>query len=313
LKEGVLMVWIIERESTQEELAERFRTLMNDPDILQIPGAHDGMAALMARKVGFQALYLSGAAFTASQGLPDLGIVTSEEVARRARELVRAANLPVLVDIDTGFGGVLNVTRTAREMVEAHVAAVQIEDQELPKKCGHLNGKKLVSDEEMMQKIKAIKQVAPSLVIVARTDAYAVEGLDRAIERAQRYVEAGADAIFPEALTKKEEFLKMKQEITAPLLANMTEFGRTPYYTAKEFAALGYAMVIYPVTSLRVAAKAYERVFQTILKTGTQKSELDNMQSRKELYESIHYYDFEALDQTIAKTVLPDEQLLPED
>lgn len=307
------MVWIIERESTQEELAERFRTLMNDPDILQIPGAHDGMAALMARKVGFQALYLSGAAFTASQGLPDLGIVTSEEVARRARELVRAANLPVLVDIDTGFGGVLNVTRTAREMVEAHVAAVQIEDQELPKKCGHLNGKKLVSDEEMMQKIKAIKQVAPSLVIVARTDAYAVEGLDRAIERAQRYVEAGADAIFPEALTKKEEFLKMKQEITAPLLANMTEFGRTPYYTAKEFAALGYAMVIYPVTSLRVAAKAYERVFQTILKTGTQKSELDNMQSRKELYESIHYYDFEALDQTIAKTVLPDEQLLPED
>jgi methylisocitrate lyase len=307
------VVWIIERESTQEELAERFRTLMNAPDILQIPGAHDGMAALMARKVGFQALYLSGAAFTASQGLPDLGIVTSEEVARRARELVRAANLPVLVDIDTGFGGVLNVTRTAREMVEARVAAVQIEDQELPKKCGHLNGKKLVSDEEMMQKIKAIKQVAPSLVIVARTDAYAVEGLDRAIERAQRYVEAGADAIFPEALTKKEEFLKMKEAIKVPLLANMTEFGRTPYYTAEEFADFGYAMVIYPVTSLRVAAKAYERVFQTILETGTQKSELDNMQSRKELYESIHYYDFEALDQTIAKTVLPDEQPLPGD
>ncbi|MBE3569582.1 MAG: methylisocitrate lyase [Bacillales bacterium] len=307
------MVWIIEHESTQEELSERFRTLMNAPEILQIPGAHDGMAALMARKVGFQALYLSGAAFTASQGFPDLGIVTSEEVARRARELVRAANLPVLVDIDTGFGGVLNVARTAREMVEARVAAVQIEDQDLPKKCGHLNGKKLVSDEEMMQKIKAIKQVAPSLVIVARTDAYAVEGLDRAIERAQRYVEAGADAIFPEALTKKEEFLKMKEAIKVPLLANMTEFGRTPYYTAEEFAAFGYAMVIYPVTSLRVAAKAYERVFQTILETGTQKSELDNMQSRKELYESIHYYDFEALDQTIAKTVLPDEQPLPND
>ncbi|AKP45975.1 methylisocitrate lyase [Bacillus smithii] len=307
------MVWVVEHESTQEELAERFRTLMNAPDILQIPGAHDGMAALIARKVGFQALYLSGGAFTASQGLPDLGIVTSEEVARRARELVRAANLPVLVDIDTGFGGVLNVARTAREMVEARVAAVQIEDQELPKKCGHLNGKKLVSDEEMMQKIQAIKQVAPSLVIVARTDAYAVEGLDRAIERAQRYVEAGADAIFPEALTKKEEFLKMKQAVSVPLLANMTEFGRTPYYTAEEFASFGYAMVIYPVTSLRVAAKAYERVFQTILETGTQKSELDNMQTRKELYETIHYYDFEELDQTIAKTVLPDEQPLPDD
>ncbi|MGG4012786.1 methylisocitrate lyase [Bacillus smithii] len=307
------MVWIVEHESTQEELAERFRTLMNAPDILQIPGAHDGMAALIARNVGFQALYLSGGAFTASQGLPDLGIVTSEEVARRARELVRAANLPVLVDIDTGFGGVLNVARTAREMVEARVAAVQIEDQELPKKCGHLNGKKLVSDEEMMQKIQAIKQVAPSLVIVARTDAYAVEGLDRAIKRAQRYVEAGADAIFPEALTKKEEFLKMKQAVSVPLLANMTEFGRTPYYTAEEFASFGYAMVIYPVTSLRVAAKAYERVFQTILETGTQKSELDNMQTRKELYETIHYYDFEELDQTIAKTVLPDEQPLPDD
>jgi len=307
------MVWVVEHESTQEELAERFRTLMNAPDILQIPGAHDGMAALIARKVGFQALYLSGGAFTASQGLPDLGIVTSEEVARRARELVRAANLPVLVDIDTGFGGVLNVARTAREMVEARVAAVQIEDQELPKKCGHLNGKKLVSDEEMMQKIQAIKQVAPSIVIVARTDAYAVEGLDRAIERAQRYVEAGADAIFPEALTKKEEFLKMKQAVSVPLLANMTEFGRTPYYTAEEFASFGYAMVIYPVTSLRVAAKAYERVFQTILETGTQKSELDNMQTRKELYETIHYYDFEELDQTIAKTVLPDEQPLPDD
>ncbi|EHL78220.1 MULTISPECIES: methylisocitrate lyase [Bacillus] len=307
------MVWVVEHESTQEELAERFRTLMNAPDILQIPGAHDGMAALIARRVGFQALYLSGGAFTASQGLPDLGIVTSEEVARRARELVRAANLPVLVDIDTGFGGVLNVARTAREMVEARVAAVQIEDQELPKKCGHLNGKKLVSDEEMMQKIQAIKQVAPSLVIVARTDAYAVEGLDRAIERAQRYVEAGADAIFPEALTKKEEFLKMKQAVSVPLLANMTEFGRTPYYTAEEFASFGYAMVIYPVTSLRVAAKAYERVFQTILETGTQKSELDNMQTRKELYETIHYYDFEELDQTIAKTVLPDEQPLPDD
>jgi methylisocitrate lyase len=313
LKEGGFMVWVVEHESTQEELAERFRTLMNAPDILQIPGAHDGMAALIARRVGFQALYLSGGAFTASQGLPDLGIVTSEEVARRARELVRAANLPVLVDIDTGFGGVLNVARTAREMVEARVAAVQIEDQELPKKCGHLNGKKLVSDEEMMQKIQAIKQVAPSLVIVARTDAYAVEGLDRAIERAQRYVEAGADAIFPEALTKKEEFLKMKQAVSVPLLANMTEFGRTPYYTAEEFASFGYAMVIYPVTSLRVAAKAYERVFQTILETGTQKSELDNMQTRKELYETIHYYDFEELDQTIAKTVLPDEQPLPDD
>ncbi|KZN94810.1 MULTISPECIES: methylisocitrate lyase [Aeribacillus] len=301
------MVWIVEKESTQEELADRFRTLMNAPEILQIPGAHDGMAALIARKAGFQALYLSGAAYTASQGLPDLGIVSSEEVARRAREIVRAADLPLLVDIDTGFGGVLNAARTAKEMVEARVAAVQIEDQDLPKKCGHLNGKKLVSVEEMMQKIKAIKQAAPTLVVVARTDAYAVEGIESAIERAKRYVEAGADAIFPEALSTKEDFLKVSRAISAPLLANMTEFGKTPYYTAEEFSELGYSMVIYPVSSLRAAAKAYERLFQTIKSSGTQKSELENMQTRKELYEVIHYDDFEALDQTIAKTVLPED------
>ncbi|WP_339211451.1 methylisocitrate lyase [Aeribacillus sp. FSL K6-8210] len=301
------MVWIVEKESTQEELADRFRTLMNAPEILQIPGAHDGMAALIARKAGFQALYLSGAAYTASQGLPDLGIVSSEEVARRAREIVRAADLPLLVDIDTGFGGVLNAARTAKEMAEARVAAVQIEDQDLPKKCGHLNGKKLVSVEEMMQKIKAIKQAAPTLVVVARTDAYAVEGIESAIERAKRYVEAGADAIFPEALSTKEDFLKVSRAISAPLLANMTEFGKTPYYTAEEFSELGYSMVIYPVSSLRAAAKAYERLFQTIKSSGTQKSELENMQTRKELYEVIHYDDFEALDQTIAKTILPED------
>ncbi|ASS91087.1 MULTISPECIES: methylisocitrate lyase [Aeribacillus] len=301
------MVWIVEKESTQEELADRFRTLMNAPEILQIPGAHDGMAALIARKAGFQALYLSGAAYTASQGLPDLGIVSSEEVARRAREIVRAADLPLLVDIDTGFGGVLNAARTAKEMAEARVAAVQIEDQDLPKKCGHLNGKKLVSVEEMMQKIKAIKQAAPTLVVVARTDAYAVEGIESTIERAKRYVEAGADAIFPEALSTKEDFLKVSRAISAPLLANMTEFGKTPYYTAEEFSELGYSMVIYPVSSLRAAAKAYERLFQTIKSSGTQKSELENMQTRKELYEVIHYDDFEALDQTIAKTVLPED------
>ncbi|WP_339199838.1 methylisocitrate lyase [Aeribacillus sp. FSL k6-2211] len=301
------MVWIVEKESTQEELADRFRTLMNAPEILQIPGAHDGMAALIARKAGFQALYLSGAAYTASQGLPDLGIVSSEEVARRAREIVRAADLPLLVDIDTGFGGVLNAARTAKEMAEARVAAVQIEDQDLPKKCGHLNGKKLVSVEEMMQKIKAIKQAAPTLVVVARTDAYAVEGIESAIERAKRYVEAGADAIFPEALSTKEDFLKVSRAISAPLLANMTEFGKTPYYTAEEFSELGYSMVIYPVSSLRAAAKAYERLFQTIKSSGTQKSELENMQTRKELYEVIHYDDFEALDQTIVKTVLPED------
>lgn len=298
------MAWIVDQPSSQVELASRFKELMTAPDILQIPGAHDAMAALVAKQAGFSALYLSGAAYTASLGLPDLGVITSAEVAQRARELVRATDLPVLVDIDTGFGGVLNVARTAREMWEANVAAVQLEDQQLPKKCGHLNGKKLVSTEEMVQKIRAIKKAAPSLVIVARTDARAVESLESAIERAKAYVEAGADAIFPEALQSEEEFRLFAQSISVPMLANMTEFGKTPYYTAAEFADMGYQMVIYPVTSLRVAAKAYERIFQLIKEQGTQKEGLDDMQTRSELYSTISYYEFEGMDQEIAKTLL---------
>ncbi len=302
------MAWIVHQPSTQAELANRFRQLIKEPNILQIPGAHDAMAGLIAKKTGFQALYLSGAAYTASRGLPDLGIVTSDEVAERARDIVRATDLPILVDIDTGFGGVLNVARTAREMQEAGVAAVQIEDQDLPKKCGHLNGKKLVTTEEMVQKIKAIKQVAPSLVIVARTDARAVEGVEAAIERVNAYIEAGADAIFPEALQTEDEFREFAQRIHVPLLANMTEFGKTPYYTAEQFQDMGYQMVIYPVTSLRVAAKAYERVFEQIKTMGTQKAALEDMQMRSELYETISYHEFEGLDQEIAKTILTKEQ-----
>ncbi|GAA0417338.1 MAG: methylisocitrate lyase [Bacillota bacterium] len=298
------MAWIVDQPKTQIELANQFKELMQAESILQIPGAHDAMAALVAKDAGFSALYLSGGAYTASKGLPDLGMVTSTEIADRARDLIRATNLPVLVDIDTGFGGVLNVARTAQEMFEANVAAVQIEDQQLPKKCGHLNGKQLVTKEEMEQKIQAIKKVAPSLVIVARTDARANEGLDAAIERAEAYIHAGADAIFPEALQTDEEFRLFAERISVPLLANMTEFGKTPYITADEFQRMGFKMVIYPVTSLRVAAKAYERIFQLIKEEGTQKDGVNDMQTRKELYETISYHDFEDLDKKIAKTVL---------
>ncbi|MGE6379103.1 methylisocitrate lyase [Peribacillus muralis] len=302
------MTWIVNQQSGQAELAARFRKLMEEPGILQIPGTHDAMAGLIAKKIGFNALYLSGAAYTASRGLPDLGIVTSAEVAERARDIIRATDLPVLVDIDTGFGGVLNVARTAREMQEAGIAAVQLEDQDLPKKCGHLNGKKLISTSEMTQKIKMIKQTAPSLIIVARTDARAVEGMEAAIERVTAYIEAGADAIFPEALQSEAEFCQFAKHVTVPLLANMTEFGQTPYYKAKEFEEMGYQMVIYPVTSLRVAAKAFERVFEQIMQHGTQAGALQDMQTRSELYETISYHDFEGLDNEIAKTVLTKEQ-----
>lgn len=301
------MAWIVDQPISQQELASQFRSQVSEKGIAQIPGAHDAMAGLVAKEAGFQSLYLSGAAYTASRGLPDLGIVTSTEIAERARDIVRATNLPILVDIDTGFGGVLNVVRTAREMVEANVAAVQLEDQKLPKKCGHLNGKQLVSTEEMVQKITAIKEVAPTLVIVARTDARAVEGLEDAIFRAQAYVEAGADIIFPEALQNEEEFRIASEKIDAPLLANMTEFGKTPYLTAEEFEQMGFDIVIYPVTSLRVAAKAYEKIFSIIRKEGSQKNGLSDMQTRKELYQTISYDEFEGLDEGIAKTVLEDK------
>lgn len=302
------MTWIIEEPLNQNQLYKNFKEAVNDEAILQIPGAHDAMAGLMAKKSGFQALYLSGAALTASKGLPDLGIVTLDEVVNRAKEIIRATHLPLLVDIDTGFGGILNVARTAVEMVEVGVAAIQIEDQDLPKKCGHLNGKKVVTAEEMAQKIRTIKKVAPSLYVVARTDAIAVEGIDSAIERAKLYVSAGADAIFPEALEEENDFMKFKEAIKLPLLANMTEFGKTPYFTAKQFSEMGYSMVIYPVTSLRVAAKAYENVFNLIMENGTQVDALNDMQLRSELYETISYYKFEDLDQSIAKTVLTNKQ-----
>ena len=301
------MSWLIENPLSQTELAHQFQQLMDAPQILKIPGAHNGLTASIARQVGFESLYLSGAAYTASRALPDLGIITSDEVTAQARDLIRAANLPLLVDIDTGFGGVLNAARTAREMVEAGVAAVQMEDQDLPKKCGHLNGKKLISATEMAQKIRAIKQTTPSLLIVARTDAKSVEGIEAAVERANFYMQSGADAIFPEALESEAEFRQFRQSVDAPLLANMTEFGRTPYFSAAQFENWGYQMMIFPVTTLRVAAKACHDVLQQIFQNGTQVDSVDQMMTRQELYQTIGYYEYEKMDAGLAGTVLPDQ------
>lgn len=300
------MSWLIETPQSQSALAQQFKQLVDAPQILKMPGAHDALTACIARQVGFDALYLSGAAYTASRALPDLGIINSAEIAAHARDLIRTVNLPLLVDIDTGFGGVLNAARTAREMVEAGVAAVQLEDQELPKKCGHLNGKRLITATEMAQKIRAIIQAAPTLLVVARTDAKSVEGIDAAIERAQFYMQAGADAIFPEALESEADFHQFRKSIDAPLLANMTEFGRTPYFTAEQFENWGYQMMIFPVTTLRVAAKASRDVLEQIFQNGTQVNALEQMMTRQELYQTIGYYEYEKMDETIAGTVLPD-------
>jgi methylisocitrate lyase len=224
------------------------------------------------------------------------------------RAIVRASGLPVLVDGDTGYGEALNVARMVRELEDAGAAAVQIEDQVLPKKCGHLSDKRLASPEEMARKVAAAVRAARHLRIVARTDALELEGLDRAIARARLYQEAGAHAIFPEALRTAEELRVFSAAIPGPLLANMTEFGRTPLLPAAELARLGYKMVIWPVSALRVSARAMTAFYGDLARAGSQAEWLDRMQTRRELYELIGYHDYEALDESIARSVLPDER-----
>ncbi len=282
-----------------------FRQALARPGILCLPGAYNGLSALQAKAAGFEALYLSGAAVSAAMGLPDLGVTTIDDLCFHIRQCWHAAALPMLVDGDTGFGEALNVMNMVVRFEEAGAGAVQIEDQVLPKKCGHLNDKKLVSPQDMAAKIAAAARARRDLVIVARTDAVAGEGLDAAIDRARLYLEAGADAIFPEALTDPEMFRAFAKAVKAPLLANMTEFGATPFLTAAEFEALGYEMVIWPVSALRVAAKAQEDLYATLAAEGVAASRVGRMQTRAELYETLDYAGYEALDAAIVKTVLP--------
>lgn len=300
------MPYLVSADLPRESAGSRFRALLNRPQILQLPGAHNGHAAIQARNAGFEALYLSGAAMTASMGLPDLGVITVDEVAFFIRQIVRASGLPLLVDGDTGYGEALNVMHMVRTFEEAGAGAVHLEDQLLPKKCGHLNDKKLADARDMAAKVAAAARARRDLVVIARTDAAASEGLDGAVARARLYVEAGADAIFPEALTSVDMFRDFAKAMPGvKLLANMTEFGRTPYQTASEFEALGYSMVIWPVSSLRVANKAQEKLYATIKRDGGTRAMLDEMQTRQELYDVIGLHDYESLDASIIKTVVP--------
>ena len=248
---------------------------------------------------------------TASMGLPDLGVITVDEVCFFVRQVSRASQLPVLVDGDTGFGEALNVMHMVRCFEDAGAAAVQLEDQLLPKKCGHLNDKKLASVDDMAAKVAAARKARRHLQIIARTDAAASEGMDGAVARARRYLEAGADVIFPEALNTAEMFREFARRMPGvPLLANMTEFGRTPFFTAAEFEAMGYAIVIWPVTSLRVSAKAVADLYAALRKDGGAHHFVDKMQTRAELYAAIDYAGYEALDASIVTTVVP--QAMPQ-
>ncbi|MGY9054849.1 MAG: methylisocitrate lyase [Alphaproteobacteria bacterium] len=301
------MTWLEAADWPTELPGDRFAALVASPGIVRIPGAHNAMAGLLAKKAGFDCLYISGAAITASLGIPDVGILTLDELCFFTRSIYRATRLPILVDADTGYGEVMNVMRTVRELEAAGAGAMQMEDQVLPKKCGHLNGKQLVTTDEMCAKIAAARKARTHLRIVARTDAVANEGLEGGIARAQAYIKAGADYAFADGLTDADGFREFASRVGAPFMANMTEFGKTPYFTAAEFEEMGCKLVIWPVSSMRAAAKAMEKVYAELAEKDTLFGHLDQMQTRAELYQTIGYHDFEALDDSVAATIVPDD------
>ena len=279
-----------------------FRSFLTERSAIAVPGVFSPSVALLAEEAGFRALYFSGAAFSGLLGLPDLGVVTLSEVAQAVGQITSRVDLPLIVDIDTGFGEVVNLARAVSEMERANAAAVQIEDQIMPKRCGHLDGKELVDADDMAKKVVAAKSAATGdLVIVARTDAVSVEGMDAALERARLYVKAGADVIFPEALRTKSEFREFARKIDVPLLANMTEFGKTDYITLSEFSALGYKFVIFPVTTFRVMMGSVRAALAELRRSGTQKRLLKGMMARDEFYELIDYDAYAQLDASVTR------------
>ncbi len=269
--------------------------------LLRFPGAMNPLTAMAIEKKGFDGVYISGAVLSADLGLPDIGLTTLTEVSQRGHQIARVTELPSIIDIDTGFGEPMNAARTVQVMEDMGIAGCHLEDQENPKRCGHLDNKSVLPAAEVVKKIKAAANAKrdPNFILIARTDARASEGLDKAIDRAKAYVDAGADMIFPEAMQDEKEFEAMRKAVKAPLLANMTEFGKSRLFSAKELEGLGYNLVIYPVTTLRLAMGAIDRGLDTILKEGSQESLLGVMQHRKDLYALLRYEDYNSFDQNI--------------
>jgi methylisocitrate lyase len=276
---------------------EKFRAALKSESPLQIIGTINANHALLAKRAGYRAIYLSGGGVAAgSLGVPDLGITTLEDVLVDVRRITAVCDLPLLVDIDTGFGpSAFNIQRTIKSLIDAGAAAVHMEDQIGAKRCGHRPNKEVVSTTEMVDRIKAavIARGSNSLYLIARTDAVAIEGLDSAIARAKAYIDAGADAIFAEAIRTLDDYKRFTSEIKAPVLANITEFGLTPLFTLDELKSAGIAMALYPLSAFRAMNKAAERVYEVIRKEGTQKTILSDMQTREELYDRINYYEYE--------------------
>jgi methylisocitrate lyase len=287
---------------------QQFRMALQQEQPLQIVGAINAYSAIMAQRVGYRALYLSGAGVAnASYGLPDLGITSLDNVLEDVRRITSAVALPLLVDADTGWGHAFNIIRTVKQMIKAGAAGIHLEDQVAAKRCGHRPGKEVVKIAEMVDRLKAALDARDdkNFVIMARTDAAALEGLAAAIERAQRYVEAGADMIFAEALTTLEDYRTFTAAVKVPVLANMTEFGKTPLFTVQEFAEVGIRMVLYPLSAFRAMNAAALRVYQTIRQRGTQKEVVALMQTRAELYDFLNYMSYE---QFLDKMLQADEK-----
>ena len=283
------------------EKRKAFKQALGSGKLQRFPGAYSPLAAMLIEQKGFEGVYISGAVLANDLGLPDIGLTTLSEVAGRGRQIARVTELPAMIDIDTGFGESLNAARTLQELEEMGLAGCHMEDQIMVKRCGHLDNKTLVSRDEMVEKIRTaiVARRDPNFILCARTDARGVEGLDAAIERAKAYVAAGADMVFPEGLKDPEEFKKFRKAIQAPLLANMTEFGKSKLLSTAELTQLGYNLVIYPVTGQRLAMKALEDGLDVIRDLGTQESIVERMQTRKRLYEILHYEQYNTFDSSI--------------
>jgi len=285
-----------------ESAGAKFKSVLQEEKPLQIVGAINANHALLAKRAGYRAIYLSGGGVAAgSLGVPDLGITTLEDVLTDVRRITGVCDLPLLVDADTGFGpSAFNIGRTVKELIKAGAAAMHIEDQVQAKRCGHRPNKEIVSKGEMVDRIKAAvdARTDSDFCIMARTDSIAIEGLDAAIERANAYIEAGADLVFPEAIRDLDSYKKFSAAVGKPILANITEFGLTPLFTRDELKESGVGMILYPLSAFRAMNKAAENVYEVIRRDGTQAAVIDAMQTREELYERINYYEFEkALDQ----------------
>lgn len=288
-------------DKTAAEKRSDFRKDLASGKLLQFPGAYNPLVSMLIEQIGFDGVYVSGGVMANDLGLPDIGMTTLTEVSQRASAIAKVINLPAICDIDTGFGETMSVARTIKEFEYVGLSGVHMEDQVNPKRCGHLDGKELVSASAMVQKVSAAAGAKndPNFLLIARTDARSVEGLDAAIERAKAYVDAGAEMIFPEALRDENEFEAFRKAVDVPLLANMTEFGKTRLFTKTELENLGYNLVIYPVTTQRLAMGAVEHGLNVIKKEGTQESVVQQMQTRKRLYEVVKYEDYNRFDDSV--------------